>query len=88
MKIGINSDMGEGFGKFVSTKNNVVLFGKASGLVQQWDNGKIVVRVPSKAATGPVLIKNGKKSKQAGIFTVQLTVCTRSHAFSKLLGWL
>jgi uncharacterized protein (TIGR03437 family) len=62
---------GEGFGKFVSTKNNVVLFGKASGLVQQWDNGKIVVRVPSKAATGPVLIKNAKKSKRAGIFTVE-----------------
>jgi hypothetical protein len=62
---------GEGFGKFVSTKNNVVLFGKASGLVQQWDNGKIVVRVPSKAATGPVLIKNGKKIKRAGTFTVE-----------------
>jgi hypothetical protein len=62
---------GEGFGKFVSTKNNVVLFGKASGLVQQWDNGKIVVRVPSKAATGPVVIKNGKKSKRVGTFTLE-----------------
>jgi uncharacterized protein (TIGR03437 family) len=65
---------GEGFGKFVSTKNNVVLFGKASGLVQQWDSGKIVVRVPSKASTGPVVIKNGKKTKRAGVFTVEAPV--------------
>jgi uncharacterized protein (TIGR03437 family) len=62
---------GQGFGKFISTKNNLVLFGKASGLVQHWDNRKIIVRVPSKAATGPVMIKNGKKSQQLGNFTVE-----------------
>ena len=65
---------GEGFGKFVSTKNSVVLFGKAPALVQQWDNGRIVVRVPSKAVTGPVVIKNGRKTNQVGIFTVEQPV--------------
>ena len=65
---------GEGFGKFVSTKNSVVLFGKAPGLVQQWENVRIVVRVPSKAATGPVMVKNGKKSNQVGVFTVEQPV--------------
>ena len=54
---------GQGFGKFISTKNNLVLFGRDSGLVQHWDNRKIIVRVPSKAATGPVMLKNGKKSQ-------------------------
>ena len=62
---------GEKFGKFVSTKNNMVLFGKAPGLVEQWENGKIVVRVPLKAATGPVTIKNGKKNVPVGNFTVE-----------------
>jgi IPT/TIG domain-containing protein len=62
---------GEGFGKFISTKNNMVLFGKAPGLVEQWDNSKIVARVPRKATTGPIFIKNGKKSKQVGTFTVE-----------------
>jgi uncharacterized protein (TIGR03437 family) len=65
---------GQGFGKFISTKNNLVLFGKDSGLVQHWDNRKVIVRVPSKAATGPVTIKNGKKSQQAGNFTVEQPV--------------
>ena len=62
---------GEGFGKFISTKNNVVEFGKAQGLVEQWENNKIVVRVPSKAVSGPVVIKNGKRSKAVGSFTVE-----------------
>jgi hypothetical protein len=65
---------GDGFGKFISTKHNVVLFGKAPGLVQQWENGRIIVRVPFKATTGPVVIKNGKKSKAAGVFTVETPV--------------
>jgi uncharacterized protein (TIGR03437 family) len=65
---------GQGFGKFISTKNNLVVFGKGSGLVQHWDNRKVIVRVPSKAATGPVLIKNGKKSQQVGNFTVEQPV--------------
>jgi len=63
---------GEGFGKFVSAKQNVVLFGKAPSLVEQWDDSRIVVRVPRKAATGPVVVKSGKKTKTVGTFTVEV----------------
>src|SRR5712691_11778230 len=63
---------GEGFGKFVSAKQNVVLFGKAPSLVEQWDDSRIVVRVPRKATTGPVTVKSGKKTKTVGTFTVQV----------------
>jgi IPT/TIG domain-containing protein len=64
---------GEGFGKFVSTRDNAVLFGKnkAPGLVEQWENARIVVRVPRKAATGPVVIKSGKQTRTVGTFTVE-----------------
>jgi uncharacterized protein (TIGR03437 family) len=62
---------GDGFGKFVSTRNNMVLFGKFPGLVENWDTDKIVVRVPLKAKSGPVVIQNGKKRKEVGIFTVE-----------------
>ena len=65
---------GDGFGKFVSTQKSMVLFGKVPALVQQWDNGRIVVRVPSKAVTGPVVIKNGRKTNQVGVFTVEQPV--------------
>jgi hypothetical protein len=62
---------GEGFGKFVSPKENVVLFGKAPALVEHWDAGRIVVRVPRKAVSGPVVIQQAKKAKKAGAFTVE-----------------
>src|SRR5881628_917760 len=64
---------GEGFGKFVSTKDNAVLFAKtnAPGLVEQWEDGRIIVRVPRKAASGPVVVKSGKGTKAAGTFTVE-----------------
>lgn len=62
---------GEGFGKFVSTKGNTVLFGKAPGLVEHWEDTRIVVRVPHKAATGPVTLKSGKKTKSVGSFAVE-----------------
>lgn len=63
---------GEGFGKFVSTKHNTVLFGKAPGLVEHWDDNRIVVRVPRKATTGPVTLKSGKKTKAMGTFSVEV----------------
>ena len=63
---------GEGFGKFLSAKQNVVLFGKAPSLVEQWDDSRIVVRVPRKAATGSVVVKSGKKTKTVGTFTVEV----------------
>lgn len=62
---------GGGFGKFVSTRDNMVLFGKAPALVEHWDNDRIVARVPLKAASGPVTLKQGKKTKSAGAFTVE-----------------
>ena len=62
---------GEGFGKFVSSSKNLVLFGKAPGLVEHWDAEKILVRVPLKAASGPVTVKQGKKTIKAGTFTVE-----------------
>jgi len=63
---------GEGFGKFVSTQSNTVHFGQAPALVEQWDDTRIVVRVPRQATTGPVMIKAGKKTKPAGDFTVEV----------------
>jgi IPT/TIG domain len=67
---------GEGFGGFTSTKDNIVLFGKAPALVEHWEDERIVVRVPSKAATGPVTIKAGKKARKAGAFTVLVPTVT------------
>ena len=65
---------GEGFGKFVSTRDNAVLFGesKAPGLVERWEDGRIVVRVPRKAVTGPVVVKSGPRTKTVGTFTVEV----------------
>src|SRR2546425_5086583 len=65
---------GEGFGKFVSTRDTAVLFGKrkAPGLVEQWENARIVVRVPRKAVTGPVVVKSGPRTKTVGTFTVEV----------------
>src|SRR5438128_3661888 len=63
---------GEGFGKFVSAKQNVVLFGKAPSLVEQWDDSRIVVRVPRRATTGAVAVKSGKRTKAVGTFTVEV----------------
>lgn len=65
---------GEGFGRFSSAKQTEVLFGKATALVEHWDNNKIQVRVPLKATTGPVLIKQGKKTQKVGTFTVEVPV--------------
>ncbi len=61
---------GAGFGRFASTKDNVVVFGDAPGLVEHWDDARIVARVPLKASTGPVTLKQGKKTKRVGVFTV------------------
>ena len=65
---------GEGFGTFVSTRDNAVLFGKnkAPGLVERWEDGRIVVRVPRKAVTGPVLVKSGPRAETVGTFTVEV----------------
>lgn len=63
---------GEGFEKFVSTTANRVLFGNAAGLVEQWEDTRIVVRVPRKAVTGAVALRSGKKTHTLGSFTVEI----------------
>ena len=65
---------GEGFGKFMSVRENAVLFGSAPGLIEHWENGKIAVRVPLKAVSGPVSVKQGKKVRKIGAFTVEVPV--------------
>ncbi len=65
---------GEGFGKFVSTTANRVLFGSAAGLVEHWEDTRIVVRVPRKAATGAVVLRSGKKTHTLGAFTVEIPI--------------
>src|SRR5438094_8529602 len=63
---------GEGLGKFVSTRDNAVLFGKtnAPGLVEQREDGRNIVRVPRKAASAPVGVKSAKGAQAAGTATV------------------
>src|SRR5207245_10425103 len=39
---------------------------------EQWENDRIVVRVPRKAATGPVVVKDGNRTKVVGTFTVEV----------------
>lgn len=58
----------------MSIRDNAVLFGKhkAPGLVEHWENARIVVRVPRKAATGLVVVKSGQRTKTVGTFTVEV----------------
>lgn len=65
------------FGDFQSTQLNRVEFHGVSALVQQWETDFIMVKVPLKAKTGKVIVKNGTSSVDAGIFTVQEVQITR-----------
>ncbi len=62
---------GKGFGPFKSTRDNRVLFNGLPALVQQWDPELIAVKVPLRAASGPVTVMVGKKTIMAGVFTAQ-----------------
>ena len=62
---------GKGFGSFKSTRDNRVVFNGLPALVQQWDTDVIAVKVPLRAASGPVTVVSGRKTIQAGTFTVQ-----------------
>lgn len=61
---------GKGFGQFKSTQDNRVLFNKVPALIQRWEPDSISVKVPLRAATGPVELMRGKKTLPAGTFTV------------------
>ncbi len=61
---------GKGFGTFKSSQENRVFFSNVPALVQRWEPDLVSVKVPLRAATGPVEIAKGKKRTKAGTFTV------------------
>lgn len=62
---------GGGFGTFVSTQVNRVLINGVPALVQRWERDRVEVKVPLRAASGPVVVLAGKKRIQAGAVTVR-----------------
>jgi hypothetical protein len=67
---------GEGFGDFQNTQNNRVEFEGVPALIQSWEPDFILVKVPLKATSGPVMVMNGGKKKEAGTFTLQAVKIT------------
>ena len=61
---------GKGFGNFKSAQINKVTFNGVPALVQRWESDLIEVKVPFKAASGPVEVIVGKKKIPAGTLTV------------------
>ncbi len=61
---------GMGFGAFKSAQTNRVLFNAVPALIQRWEPDLIEVKVPFKAADGPVEVIAGKKKIKAGTFKV------------------
>ena len=61
---------GKGFGPFRSAHDNRVSFKGAPALIQRWEPELIVVKVPLRAADGPVEVVRGKKRIPVGSFTV------------------
>ncbi len=61
---------GTGFGSFMSVQNNRVTVSGVSALVQRWEPDLIEIKVPFKAASGPIEIVAGKKKIQAGTLTI------------------
>jgi len=61
---------GKGFGPFKSSQESRVLFGHVPALVQRWDQDMVSVKVPLRAATGPIELVKGKKRVPVGTFTV------------------
>lgn len=62
---------GGGFGTFLSTQVNRVLVNEVPALVQRWEQDRIEVKVPLRAASGPVVVIAGKKRIQVGALTVR-----------------
>jgi len=61
---------GKGFGPFRSAHDNRVAFKGTPALIQRWDPDLIVVKVPLRAADGPVEVVRGKKRIPVGSFSV------------------
>ncbi len=68
---------GEGFGDFQNTQNNRVEFEGVSALIQSWEPDFILVKVPLKARSGPVMVMNGGQKRDAGTFTLQSVKITK-----------
>ena len=68
---------GEGFGDFKNTQDNRVEFQGVSALIQSWEPDFILVKVPLKAKSGPVVVTNGGTKKEAGTFTLQAVKITK-----------
>ena len=68
---------GEGFGDFQNTQDNRVEFQGVPALIQSWEPDFILVKVPLKAASGPVMVMNDGKKKEAGTFTLQAVKITK-----------
>ncbi|WP_447973216.1 IPT/TIG domain-containing protein [Nitrospira sp. Kam-Ns4a] len=62
---------GSGFGRFVSSQVNRVLIGGLPALVQRWELDRVEVKVPLRAASGPVEVFAGHKGIRAGTVTVR-----------------
>ena len=67
---------GEGFGDFQNTQDNRVEFQGVPALFQSWEPDFILVKVPLKATSGPVMVMNGSKKREAGTFTLQAVKIT------------
>ena len=68
---------GEGFGDFQNTQDNRVEFKGVPALIQSWEPDFILVKVPLKATSGPVMVMNGDKKREAGTFTLQAVKITK-----------
>ena len=67
---------GEGFGDFQNTQDNRVEFQGVPALIQSWEPDFILVKVPLKATSGPVMVMNGGTKREAGTFTLQAVKIT------------
>lgn len=61
---------GKGFGTFQSVQTNKVTVSGVSALVQRWEPDLIEIKVPFKAASGPVEVRIGKKKIKVGTVAV------------------
>lgn len=77
---------GEGFGSFLSTEENQVLFERMPALIQRWEPNLIMIKVPLRAKDGPVTIVIGEKTIQAGTFTVSQPRIDRITPFEAKVG--
>ena len=56
---------GEGFGDFQNTQDNRVEFQGVPALIQSWEPDFILVKVPLKATSGPVVVMNGSEKTRS-----------------------